>query len=119
MKIASIILNTFLMCVFALASSSALMKLDNDIGYSQNPHIFETLAPLVRAVLQVRWLCTALPWIWIIGAIGLVILAKRDHLKTEHVQLHTSLTLCAGVTLLVLFALAGIVPYIPIVLGGR
>jgi len=119
MKIASVILNTLLMCVFAFASSFALMKLENDIGYSQNPRVVKTLAPLVRAVLQVKWLCTALPCIWIIGAIGLVILAKRDLLKTEHVQLHTSLTLYVGITLLVLFALAGIVPYIPLTLGGR
>lgn len=110
----SLICNTLLMCVFGVASSVAQWRLENAMDYD----LFEgkPLPGISRLALNIWWLYLAIPVLWIIASFFLASSNwKRSKPPRDMIQLHTSLTLFTGITMLACFALAGILPFIPMI----
>ena len=110
----SLACNTLLMCVFGLATSITQIRLTNAIQYDE----FDGLAlpPLSQLTLNAEWIAVAVPAVWVIsGLILLVLNWKREEPPQDIIQLHTSITLLVGITMLTLFAIAGILPFVSII----
>jgi hypothetical protein len=109
----SLVCNTLVMCVFALASAATQIRLHNALQYDELG--CRRLPPLSSFVLHAEWLLIAVPVSWIIA--GLILLFfnwKREDSPQDMIQLHTSITLLAGITMLVVFAIGGILPFVSI-----
>ncbi len=115
----TLILNALLMTVFSLGSTVSQIKLCNQ--YMLYPRVGEGMPPLPaisELALQAQWLLQAIPIVWALLTLTLLILNwKKPEPPRDLVQLHTSATLLIGVFMLGFFVTAGIMPYISIVVG--
>ncbi len=112
----TLILNAALMGIFSLGSAASQTKLWN--YYVQYPHVGEgTMLPAgSELALQVQWLYRAVPLIWLLITLALLILNwRKPEPPRDMVQLHTSATLLVGVVMLGFFLIAGIMPFVSIV----
>ena len=119
----ALILNALLMAVLGLASAISQIKLRN--FFVQYPQAGEellgepaTLPTISNLALRLHWLYTAVPVLWALLVLGLLVLyRKQDDRVRDIVQIHTSATLLVGLFMLTFFVTAGVMPFISIVVG--
>ena len=110
MKNIAIILNATLMAVLGMASAIVIDPLYNRaIEYPSEPFINRTLPPLSALLLGNMWITWAVPVIWALVSLWMVIRKKNS---ADYTALHTSATLLLGITLLLLFTFAGVFPFV-------
>ena len=110
MKNIAIILNALLMAVLGLASAIVIDPLDNRaIEYPSAPFIDHPLPPLSALLLGNMWITWAVPVIWALISLWMVIRKKNS---ADYAALHTSATLLLGILLLLLFTFAGVFPFV-------
>ena len=110
MKNIPIILNVALMAVLGMASAIVIDPLYNRaIEYPSEPFINRTLPPLSALLLENMWITWAVPVIWALGSLWMIIRKKNN---ADYTAIHTSATLLLGITLLLLFTFAGVFPFI-------
>ena len=114
-------LNALLMAVFGYGSAASQIKLHNQ--YIQYPHVGDqvsALPPISDLALRLKWLPQAVPLLWALLTVALLIWKWRQpETPRDWVQLHTSATLLVGVFMLGFFVVAGVMPYISIVVRMR
>jgi len=110
MKNITLILNATLMAVFGFASAVVMDPLYNRaIEFPTEPFISHSLPPMSALLLGNLWITWATPAIWAILTLWMI-MKKRT--SADYTALHTSITLLAGITMLLIFALAGGLPFI-------
>ena len=110
MKNIAIILNTMLMAALSMASAIVIDPLYNRaIEYPSEPFINRTLPPLSALLLGNMWITWAVPVIWALVSLWMVIRKKNS---ADYTALHTSATLLLGITVLLLFTFAGVLPFV-------
>ena len=110
MKNIPIILNVTLMAVLGMASAIVIDPLYNRaIEYPSAPFINHTLPPLSALLLGNIWITWAVPVIWALVSLWMII---RKNNSADYTALHTSATLLLGTTLLLLFTFAGVFPFV-------
>jgi hypothetical protein len=106
-----LILNTVLMWVFTVTAGVPMAILDN--YYVQYPDEGGKPPPVFSAIaLEIPWLLLAIPLVW---TIALFVLLKQFHHRppsAEFMNLHLSLSLFVGLSMLLFFVLAGVMPFI-------
>ena len=102
----TLLLNTVLMCVFGIASYVASQGLVEPAlqgikdSYGEIPFIKVSAA-------QLRFVTLLIPGVWIVGYPTILFnFHHRIKNKQDFVQLHTSITLLIGVSMLVFFTIA-------------
>lgn len=117
----TLILNALLMAVFGYGSAASQMKLHNQ--YIQYPHVSRQMVDLPAIsdlALRIQWLLQAVPLLWASLTLALLIWKWRQpEPPRDWVQLHTSATLLVGVFMLGFFLIAGVVPYVSMVVRLR
>lgn len=107
----SLILNTVLMWIFAFTAAASIAKLHNH--YVQYPDEGAKPLPVFSTIaLEIPCLLLAIPLIW---TIALFVLLKRFHHRPpspEFMNLHLSASLFVGLSMLLFFVLAGVLPFI-------
>ena len=117
MKETALILNALLMWLLGLGSVASQIKLRNALMY---PNAYDGLCQCLPAIsglaLHVQWVWWVLPSLWTTLTVMLVLAGQRKREKmTEVVQLHTSATLLVGMFMLGFFVLAGVLPFVGMV----
>lgn len=110
----TIIVNILILFGFWLAGFVAISPAYNHfIQYSDINNI-NTLPVFTSFVFSVRFISFLIPVIWLFVSIILMMrFRQRSQLeRIELVQLHTSLSIFGGIVLFLVFALAGILPYL-------
>jgi hypothetical protein len=117
----TLILNALLMAVFSYGSAASQIKLHNQ--YVQYPHVggqMPDLPAISSLALRLQWLLKTVPILWALLTLALLIWKWRQpEPPRDWVQLHTSATLLIGVFMLGFFVVAGVMPYISIVVRMR
>lgn len=110
MKNMTLLLNTLLMAVFGFASAAAMGPLYNRaIEYPTPPFMGQSLPPVSALLLGQLWITWALPSMWALLTLWMI---NKKRNSADHVACHTSATLLLGLTLLLVFTLSGVFPFI-------
>ena len=113
MKNTALILNTALMAVMGFASAIVMDPLYNRVvEYPTEPLINHPLPPLSALILENLWIAWATPALWVLVSLWMIARKKNS---ADHAALHTSATLLIGFSLLLIFTLAGVAPFVGIV----
>ena len=114
----SLVFNTLLMGVLSLASVIGIMRAHNNFVQYRNDDLgIRPLPALTQIALDNLWIYKAVPLLWLVGLIFLLWRFRKNALPIECVQLHTSATLFVGFFVLAFFCTAGILPFIPLIVG--
>ena len=112
----TILSNVFVMFGFWLAGFIAILPAFNH--YVQYAEINDSLSlPLITSIVfSVRLISLLLPIFWLMLSIALLIQLKHKSAieRIERIQLHTSLSILGGLVFLIVFALAGVLPFLQI-----
>lgn len=114
MKETALVLNALLMWVLGLGSVAAQSKLRNVLMY---PDSYDGLCrglPAISALaIRVQWAWWVLPLLWSVLTVLLLVTGRRKPEKLpDLLHLHTSATLLVGVFMLGFFVVAGVMPFI-------
>jgi hypothetical protein len=111
-----IILNTLLMLLFGFCSAMSIFRAYNQfVQYAQSGS--KPLPLITSFTLDNTWIYLAIPGVWIGTTLFLFWRYRGKTLPEYGVQIHTSSTLFVGLTMLALFLLGGLLPFIPIIVG--
>lgn len=119
----SLILNALLMAVFGLGSTVAQIQLRNlFVRYPESGEKFlggpEMLPAISLFALHYHWLYQAIPIIWALATVAILIFYRSKGPEGSGMaSLHTSATLLVGVTMILFFTAAGVMPFVPLVVG--
>jgi hypothetical protein len=122
MNTVAVILNAVLMALLGFVSGASQFKVDNVLMYPRAYNGLSEHFPAMTALaIRLRWLCWAVPLIWLALAIFLIVrMPKADPARANAiVQVHTSATLILGVLMLAFFVLAGVFPFVSFVAGMK
>ena len=114
----TILCNTLLMCVFGLASAASQIKLRNAFVRYPNTTKGWELPCISDLALKLHWTYSAIPWAWVaLGVLVIILNWKKTEPPRDVIQLHTSATLLIGFFMVAFFTVAGVMPFIPLVVG--
>ena len=118
MSTITILLNSAVMLVFGFASRASQLQVDNVLMHPEAyGDLGQTLPIITVTAIRLRWLWWSVPSVWLLLA-GILLLAIRrmeSSSANSLVQLHTSATLLIGLSLLLFFALSGVLPFVDLI----
>ena len=119
----TMVLNALLMGVFGLGSAVSQIRLHNlFVRYPQSGEkLFggsDTLPAISLFALHHHWLYQAIPLAWALGVLAILIGWRKNGEKGNIIAgVHTSATLLVGVIMFLFFVAAGVMPFVPLVVG--
>lgn len=112
-RYATLAVNALIMIAFAGMSSVMMAPIINRaMGYPSETYSLSAIPLLTHALMTRMWLTWMIPLIWILITLGMILTKKTEQ---QHISLHTSATILVGLVLLSVFAIAGIIPFVPVI----
>jgi len=114
----TILANAILMGLFWLASIISMSMAFNRLVQYVKSEALNAVPLLTDAALSVRLWAGLLPFVWIILSFlaWKIVKNKEPESRSEYLLAFTSITVIAGFSMLIFFALAGILPFL--LIGG-
>ena len=111
-----LVLNTLLVCLFGCLSMGSQIALHNRFVQYAEPEP-KPLPSISELAIHYWWIYAALPLAWILLLAVLLLRFHRTGIAAIYQNVHASASVLVGMLMLGFFVLAGVLPFVSLVVG--